>query len=72
MPVLLRQLDLLHTQLIAILTTAVERALIKSSRFDMRNGQAEIAQMSCGHADISRRVIDTHVEASFPELNSII
>ena len=35
-PVLLRQLDLLHTQLIAILTTAVERALIKSSRFDMR------------------------------------
>ena len=35
--VLRRQLDMLHGQLIAILTNAVERALLKSSRFDMRN-----------------------------------
>jgi hypothetical protein len=35
--VLRRQLELLHSQLISILTQAVERALRKSSRFDMRN-----------------------------------
>lgn len=35
--VLRRQLELLHSQLISILTVAVERALKKSSRFDMRN-----------------------------------
>ena len=35
--VLRRQLELLHSQLISILTQAVERALKKSSRFDMRN-----------------------------------
>ena len=31
-----RQLDLLHLQVMSILTKAVERALVRSSRFDMR------------------------------------
>ena len=46
--VLAAQLDLIHKQLIAILTNAVERAFTKSPRFDMRQllgGTAPVLQV---------------------------
>jgi hypothetical protein len=48
--VLAAQLDLIHKQLIAILTDAVERAFFKSPRFDMRQllgGTAPVLQVRC-------------------------
>ena len=51
--VLAAQLDLVHMQLIAILTNAVERAFFKSPRFDMRQllgGTAPVLQVGVPRA----------------------